>query len=86
MKVIHDDEFGGIMMIPLIVDWGISKTCQVKDCSEKTSTIVCFTPDESPTNKAIHLGICDKHHKEARDNNSFNYTVELAKSKEDKDD
>ena len=77
MKVIHDNELGGIGTIPLIVDWRISKVCQIKDCAEKTNAIVCFTSEESPTGEAIHLGICEKHHQEASDTNSFNYTVDL---------
>jgi len=77
MKVIHDNETGGIAMIPLICDWNINTVCQIKDCKEPTNTIVCFTADESPTGKALHIGICDKHHKEARQRDSFNYTVDL---------
>lgn len=77
MKVIHDNELCGIGMIPLICDWGISRVCQIKDCSEKTTTIICFTANESPTGGPIHLGICDKHHKEANENGNFNYTVDL---------
>ncbi len=77
MKVIHDGELGGIMTIPLIIDWGISQTCQVRDCSERTNTIVVFTADESPTNEALRLGICDKHHNESQKNGNFNYTIDL---------
>ena len=75
MKVIHDNELGGIGVIPLICDWKISKTCQIQDCRDDTNTIVCFTADESPTNEPIHIGICGKHHKESKQTNSFNYTV-----------
>ena len=77
MKVIHDDELGGIMMIPLIVDWGIKKTCQIKYCQEKTNAIVCFDATESPTGEALHIGICETHHSEASEKNSFHYTVDL---------
>ena len=77
MKVIHDDELGGIATIPLIVDWGINKTCQIKDCSDKTTAIVCFNSTESPTGEALHIGICEKHHTEASKSDSFNYTVDL---------
>lgn len=77
MEIIHDDELGGIATVPLIVDWGISKTCQIKDCTDKTTTIIVFTADESPTNEALHIGICEKHHDEAKEMDSFNYTVDL---------
>ena len=77
MKVIHDDKLGGIGTIPLIVDWGIKRTCQIRDCRENTNAIVCFLACESPTGEALHIGICEKHHKEAEESNSFNYTVDF---------
>ena len=77
MKVIHDNEFGGIMMIPLINDWGIAKACQIQGCEDKTTTIIVFTADESPVGKPLHIGICDKHHAEAKKSNSFEYTVNV---------
>lgn len=77
MKVIHDNELGGIATIPLICDWNIKKTCQIKGCAEKTNAIVCFSADESPTNEALHIGICEKHHQEATAKDKFNYTVDL---------
>ncbi len=77
MKVIHDDELGGIAMIPLICDWGIPETCQIKDCEEKTNAIVCFSADESPTGKALHIGICEAHHNESVKESKFYYTVDL---------
>ena len=75
MKVIHDDELGGIMMIPLIVDWGINSTCQIDGCLEKTNAIVCFSADESPIGKPLHIGICEKHHKESQNASKFDYKV-----------
>jgi hypothetical protein len=66
MKVIHDDETGGIATIPLIIDWGVSKMCQVKGCGEKTSAILSVTADESPTGKALLVGICEKHYQESK--------------------
>uniref|UniRef100_A0A6M3KHD5 Uncharacterized protein n=1 Tax=viral metagenome TaxID=1070528 RepID=A0A6M3KHD5_9ZZZZ len=75
MNVIHDDETGGIMMIPLIVDWGISKTCQIENCEEQTNAIICFNADETPTGKTLHFGICEKHHAEAKASGRFDYKV-----------
>ena len=77
MKIIHDEELGGVMTIPLIIDWGIKQTCQVKDCEEKTNTIVIFDANESPTGKPLHVGICDAHHKEAKESDKFDYTIDL---------
>ena len=77
MKVIHDNELGGIGMIPLIHDWGIPTTCQIKSCSDKTNAIVCLSDVESPTGKPLHIGICEEHYQEARERDAFNYTVDL---------
>lgn len=76
MKVVHDNELGGVAMIPLICDWGIKKICQIKGCAEITNAIVCFNANESPTNEALHIGICEKHHQESVKQDSFNYTIE----------
>jgi len=81
MKVIHDNELGGIAMIPLIHDWGIPKTCQIRGCNERTNAIICFTADESPTSNPLHIGICEKHHQKSRKENRFSYTVDLERSK-----
>ena len=74
MKVIHD-EAGGMYMIPLILDWHIPQTCQIEGCTEKTNAIVSFDSKESPTGKPLHIGICEKHHKEAKEKDKFHYTV-----------
>lgn len=79
MKVIHDNELGGIAMIPLICDWHIPETCQIRGCKEKTTTIVCFDSSESPTCKPLTIGICEKHHQESRKQDKFYYTVDIPK-------
>jgi len=58
MKIIRDTELGGLMMIPLLMDWGIRR-CNVKDCQEKPNTIVTGLVDGSP------VGFCEKHYQEA---------------------
>lgn len=77
MKVIHDNELGGIAMIPLICDWGIPKTCQIRGCDKDTNAIVCFTKDEAPTGEPLRIGICEEHHQEAKAKDAFNYTVDI---------
>ena len=80
MKVIHDNELGGIATIPLIVDWRISPICQVSKCKGKTTTIPCITAKESSTGKAMNIGICDKHYQESKVNETefrFNQTIEV---------
>ena len=76
MKVIHD-ESGGLATVLLSIDWGIKQVCQVRDCTEKTNSIVIFDASESPAGKALHLGICEKHHKQASEAGKFHYTVDL---------
>ena len=75
MKVIHDNELGSVAMIPLIVDWDIARTCQVENCEDKTNAIVCFTANETPENRPLHIGICEKHHAESERTGKFHYTV-----------
>ena len=77
MKVIHDNELGGIRVIPLLHDWRIPKTCQIRGCEEITTTIVCFDSSESPTGEPLNVGICDKHHQEAKAQGKFYYTIDI---------
>jgi hypothetical protein len=73
MKVIHDDEMGGILMIPLIVDWEVSKTCQAvlhdadgKElgvCAEPSNTILVLSDEETDGNGIMYVGICETHHR-----------------------
>lgn len=75
MKVIHDDDLAGIMMIPLIVGWRIKETCQVKDCTERTNTIIAFTADETPNGQPMNIGICETHYRESKKSGKFHYTI-----------
>lgn len=50
MKIIRDEEMGGIMMIPLFQQWGVNR-CNIKDCTEKHTTI-CVWEGEVKTNFA----------------------------------
>ncbi len=75
MKVIRDEELGGIATIPLIVDWGIPRVCEILDCGDATTTIIVFDGSENPTGKSLHVGICDRHHAEAAETGKFHYTL-----------
>ncbi|KKN06259.1 hypothetical protein LCGC14_1079200 [marine sediment metagenome] len=77
MNVIHDNELGGIMMIPLIVDWRVSTTCQIDGCTEKTNTIICFNDSETPTGNPLNIGICENHYVEAKKSGRFDYKVNV---------
>ena len=75
MRVIHD-ESGGFAAVFLSIDWGIKQVCQVRGCTEQTNSIVIFDASESPTGEALHLGICENHHKESSESGRFHYTID----------
>lgn len=54
MKIIRDEEMGGLFMIPLLVDWKI-KRCNVADCTNKPNTIITQSED------IPIYGLCEKH-------------------------
>ncbi len=59
MKIIRDEELGGLAMIPLLVDWGI-KRCNVKGCTDQPSTIVQGLSSDVPLS-----GFCEDHFQQA---------------------
>jgi hypothetical protein len=60
MNIIRDDETFGIMMIPLLHDWGIRR-CNIKDCTEKPTTII------SAVENVPVFGMCEKHYQESKE-------------------
>lgn len=71
MKIIRDEEYGGLMMIPLLCQWGI-KRCNVKDCREKPTTIVQGIAPDIPL-----CGFCEAHFQEANKPDGMNFTLEF---------
>ena len=57
MKIIRDDELGGLAMIPLFVDWNIRR-CNWRGCRERPNTI-CVTRHEG---ESLHFGLCEEHY------------------------
>lgn len=57
MKIIRDEEYDGIMMIPLFVDWGV-KRCNVEHCTQQPTTIVAGLADNV-------IGMCEEHYQAA---------------------
>lgn len=55
MNIIRDEEGCGVMMIPLFCDWGV-KRCNVKNCTEKPTTIITGAHPDAPV-----IGMCEKH-------------------------
>ena len=80
MQVIHDDEWGGIAMIPLIIDWHISKVCQVDSCVEKTAAIIVANEDDTKGNGTVTFGICETHYQEAKQTGRFDYRINFSQA------
>ena len=59
MKIIRDEEGGGLFMIPLLVDWNI-KRCNVADCISEPNTIITQSGEGIPV-----YGLCEEHFQEA---------------------
>jgi len=58
MRIIRDEEFGGIMMIPLFCDWKVRR-CNVAGCRNKPTTIITQCED------APIYGLCEEHFQSA---------------------
>jgi len=69
MNIIRDNDWGGIAMIPLLMDWGIRR-CNVKGCLEKPTTIVTQLAENVPA-----CGFCEKHYQEANVPDGTNFTL-----------
>ena len=71
MKVIRDEELGGIMMIPLLTDWNIRR-CHVVGCREIPNTIVVNAKEGIPK-----FGLCERHYQETNKPGGTNLNLEF---------
>jgi hypothetical protein len=55
MRIIRDNDWGGLAMIPLLHDWGITR-CNVEGCTNKPNTIIGNMGDNIPV-----FGLCEDH-------------------------
>lgn len=62
MKIIHDDGINETLF--LAIAWGLPTTCQIEGCNSRTSAILCFNDNDSPTGEAVNICICEDHYKE----------------------
>lgn len=63
MNIIHDepgDPMSSTMI--LAITWHLPQDCQVENCENPTSAIVCMNENESPTGSAINVCICEEHY------------------------
>jgi len=58
MKIIRDEKCFGIMMIPLLLQWGI-KRCNYVNCHNEPNTIII---DEDKNKKTLIFGLCEEHY------------------------
>jgi len=72
MNIIRDEVAGGLMMIPLFLQWNVSR-CNVAGCKEKQTTIITGVPNV-PT-----FGLCEKHYNECKESGKLNYTLNFDK-------
>ena len=69
MNIIRDEDCFGIMMMPLLIQWHISR-CNVKDCKNKPTTIIkglIKTP----------FGLCETHYQEGKKAGKMTYKLEF---------
>lgn len=67
MRIIRDEECFGLMMIPLLVEWGIRR-CNVEGCIDKPNTII------SQEEVGIY-GLCERHYQEANKPGGTKFTL-----------
>ena len=63
MRIIHDkpdDPMHSTLI--LAITWHLPQECQVVNCTNTTSAIVCMTENESPTGSPINVCICEEHY------------------------
>ena len=71
MKVIRDEDLGGLFMIPLFHQWGI-KRCNVSGCTTKPTTIITGIPEtEGP------FGLCEEHHQEVKTKGELDFMLDF---------
>lgn len=71
MNVIRDEDFGGLMMFPLLQQWGINR-CNVKNCNNKPTTIIAGLTKELPK-----IGMCEKHYLESKKAKKIHFSFDF---------
>lgn len=74
MRLIHDGN-GLSETLLLAISWNLSETCQIEGCNNKTSAIMCLREDESPTDKACNICICEEHYQKGMKEGKFSEKV-----------
>ena len=69
MQIIRDEETFGLFMIPLFHDWKV-KRCNVKDCTDKPTTIITQLAEGAPVS-----GWCENHYQDFKNTGTFEGTL-----------
>ncbi len=69
MTVIRDEDLGGVMMIPLWHQYNLHR-CNVRDCTNKQTTIVAGLLDRP-------FALCEQHYTTAKTNGTIEYTLDF---------
>jgi len=77
VKVIADPETGGLLTECLIMNWRLSRTCQIHGCDERARAILSF---ESP--EPLTVTICEKHYKEGKAKGKIDWPFDLGLKEE----
>lgn len=68
MQIIRD-EGNGLLMIPLMIEWGVRR-CNVKDCTATPNTIIVGQHPAAPL-----FGLCEKHYQEGAQPGGTDLTI-----------
>jgi len=68
MEIIRDEEMNGLMMIPLLQQWGVNR-CNVRDCIKKPTTIITGATEQP-------FGLCENHYNECKETGKIAYTLD----------
>ena len=75
-KIIHDED-GMNTTLFLALSWRLPGICQVENCENPTSAIVCLGAEESPTCNPYKLCICEEHYQKAVEDGKLNEKFNL---------
>ena len=70
MNVIRDEDCKGLMMIPILVQWNISR-CNIKDCKENPTTIITGAIKKP-------FVLCEKHYEKFKNAGKLECTLDFS--------
>lgn len=73
MQIIRDNQMGGILMIPLFVEWGIRR-CNVKGCLIIPNTIVV---GQEIGSQEVTFGLCEEHYQQGNTPEGAMFSLEF---------